>query len=64
MKKKLFAVLMAATMVSSLVACGDTAPATTDTAETQNIGQSNSSACRRADADRIYRFGKHLWYAE
>ena len=35
MKKKLFAVLMAATMVSSLVACGDTAPAaTTDTAET------------------------------
>ena len=36
MKKKLFAVLMAATMVSSLVACGDTAPAaTTDTAETQ-----------------------------
>ena len=35
MKKKLFAVLMAATMVSSLVACGDTAPATTDTTETQ-----------------------------
>ena len=35
MKKKLFAVLMAATMVSSLVACGDAAPAaTTDTAET------------------------------
>ena len=35
MKKKLFAVLMAATMVSSLVACGDTAPAaTTDTAAT------------------------------
>ena len=34
MKKKLLAVIMAATMVSSLVACGDTAPATTDTAET------------------------------
>lgn len=35
MKKKLFAVLMAATMVSSLVACGSAAPATTtDTAET------------------------------
>ena len=35
MKKKILAVLMAATMVSSLVACGDTAPAaTTDTAET------------------------------
>ena len=32
MKKRLFAVLMAATMVASLVACGSTEPATTEPA--------------------------------
>ncbi len=34
MKKKILAVLMAATMVASLAACGESAPATTDTTET------------------------------
>ncbi|RKM57509.1 BMP family ABC transporter substrate-binding protein [Butyrivibrio sp. CB08] len=33
MKKKILAVLMAATMVASLAACGESAPATTDTTE-------------------------------
>ena len=50
MKKKLFAVLMAATMVSSLVACGDTAPATTtDTAETQTEQTAEPAAEPAAD---------------
>ena len=48
MKKKLFAVLMAATMVSSLVACGDTAPATTDTAETTETEQTAEPAAEPA----------------
>ena len=49
MKKKLFAVLMAATMVSSLVACGDTAPAaTTDTAETTETEQTAEHAAEPA----------------
>ena len=49
MKKKLFAVLMAATMVSSLVACGDTAPATTDTAETATEQTAEPAAEPAAD---------------
>ena len=48
MKKKLLAVLMAATMVSSLVACGDTAPAATDTAETTETEQAAEPAAEPA----------------
>ncbi len=48
MKKKLLAVLMAATMVSSLVACGEaTAPATTDTTETQATEQTAEPAAEQ-----------------
>jgi len=39
MKKKFLAVLMAATMVSSLVACGQTATTTTETTETTEATQ-------------------------
>ena len=49
MKKKLLAVIMAATMVSSLVACGDTAPATTDTAETATEQTAEPAAEPAAD---------------
>ena len=39
MKKKFLAVLMAATMVSSLVACGNASQSTTETAETTEAAQ-------------------------
>ncbi|MCR5670801.1 MAG: BMP family ABC transporter substrate-binding protein [Butyrivibrio sp.] len=52
MKKKLLAVLMAATMVSSLVACGSSeAPAATDTAETTEAEAEAPAAEEAAEAE-------------
>ncbi|SCX81290.1 BMP family lipoprotein [Butyrivibrio sp. INlla14] len=48
MKKRLFAVLMAATMVASLVACGSTEPATTEPA-TEEAAPATEEAAPAAD---------------
>ena len=50
MKKKILAVLMAATMVSSLAACGSSAPATTDTTEQTEAAPAETAEAPAAEA--------------
>ena len=49
MKKKILAVLMAATMVASLAACGNSAPATTDTTEATEAAPAETATEAPAD---------------
>ena len=50
MKKKILAVLMAATMVSSLAACGSSAPATADTTEQTEAAPAETAEAPAAEA--------------
>ena len=51
MKKKILAVLMAATMVASLAACGETAPATTDTTEATEAAPAETAEAPAQEAE-------------
>ena len=51
MKKKILAVIMAATMVASLAACGETAPATTDTTEATEAAPAETAEAPAQEAE-------------